>query len=183
MNFIFNEAKIKFNNSSEDKYDELILMYYGWAVFKGQELEEVFSYMLWTKRLFTKKAKTNDDVKRIIDRIDSSSATLGTLINEVKQLYKISEADSEKLEEVLNKRNYLVHEYFRERGGLLRFKRRKLEAIKYFCDFIAEADSTHSKMQDYFKLYSEKLEHLETTEEEINLHFLMKHLGTDKKTL
>lgn len=64
------------NEDNDGKY-RLIYTYFGLAIYFSQVLEETFSIMLWTNRIFKDKAKTNKEVNDIIDTIENSRKTMG----------------------------------------------------------------------------------------------------------
>src|SRR5690606_7571602 len=92
--------------------------------------------MLWSDRIFKKKVKSNKEVNEIIDAIENSKKTMGLFINEVKQTYSLPEELIESLKDILEKRNYIVHKYFKLEIQKFASDLGKKEMLKYFCSFI-----------------------------------------------
>jgi uncharacterized protein with HEPN domain len=147
----------EYESEDDDGRHKLIYSYFGLAVYFCQCLEETFSIMLWTDRIFKKKVKTNKEVNEIIDAIENSKRTMGNFINEVKQSYSLPEVLETKLTEVLNKRNYLVHKYFKLEIQKVYSEIGRKDMLKYFCGFIDEAKSIDEKLKVYYSHYTEKL--------------------------
>ena len=145
--------------SSEDENGKtrLIYAYFGLAVYFSQVLEETFSIMLWTDRIFKKKVKTNKEVNEIIDSIEKSKRTMGVFINEVKQTYSLTEKLAEDLKIVLDKRNYLVHKYFKLEIQKFYSDLGKKEMLEYFGKFIDETKRVDSELNQYYSKYTDKL--------------------------
>lgn len=106
-------AKNEYETEDDDGRHRLVYAYFGLAIYFGQCLEETFSIMLCTDRIFKKKVKTNAEVNGIIDAIENSKKTMGNFINEVKQSYSLTTSIVDQLDNILDTRNYLAHKYFR----------------------------------------------------------------------
>jgi uncharacterized protein with HEPN domain len=106
-------AKKEYESEDEDGRHRLVYAYFGLAIYFGQCLEETFSFMLWTDRVFKQKVKTRAEVNVIIDTIESSKMTMGNFIKEVKQSYNLTNESIEQLDQILEMRNYLAHKYFK----------------------------------------------------------------------
>lgn len=100
-------------NEDDNGKHRLVYSDFRLAIYFSQVLEETFSIMLWTDRILKKKVKTDREVNEIIDTIENSKKTMGAFISEVKQSYSLSEKLSKDLKSILEKRNFLVHKYFR----------------------------------------------------------------------
>ncbi len=150
-------AKIEYENEDDDGKHRLVYAYFGLAVYTGQCLEEAFSIMLWTDRIFKNKVKTNREVNEIIDSIENSKKTMGNFINEVKQSYSLTDSIVEHLDKVLDKRNYLAHKYFKKHIEKFYSEKGRLEMIKYFCEFIAESQLLEDQLTKYYSKYTEKM--------------------------
>lgn len=95
----------EYNHEDENGKSRLIYAYFGLAIYFSQVLEETFSIMLWTDKIFKKQVKTNKEVNDIINVIENSKKTMGVLINEVKQSYSLTESLATDLKSILEKRN------------------------------------------------------------------------------
>ncbi|MBK0404972.1 hypothetical protein I5M27_18450 [Adhaeribacter sp. BT258] len=141
----------------EGSKEKIIYAYFGLAIYFSQSLEETFSIMLWTDRIFKKKVKTNKEVNDIIDAIENSKRTLGNFINEVKHSYNLPNKLETELTEILEKRNYLVHKYFKLEIQKFFSELGKREMIKYFCDFIDDCQRIDRELKSYYSHYTTKM--------------------------
>ena len=70
-------AQSEYESEDDSGRHRLVYAYFGLAIYSGQCLEETFSIMLWTDRIFKKKVKTNAEVNEIIDAIENSKKDNG----------------------------------------------------------------------------------------------------------
>ena len=82
---------------------------------------------------------------------------MGNLLNEIKENYCISEAHQEILKNVLAKRNYLIHKYFRLEIQKFYSETGQKEMLKYFGDIIDETTLIDNELNQYFEHYKLKL--------------------------
>lgn len=157
----------EFNDEDENGKSRLIYAYFGLAIYFSQVLEETFSIMLWTDKIFKKKVKTNKEVNEIIDVIENSKKTMGVFINEVKQSYSLTENLAADLSSVLEKRNYIVHKYFKIEIQKTFTDFGKKEMLKYFGDFIDEVQRIDSELNSYYSKYTNEMGLTEQRIEEI----------------
>lgn len=150
-------AKDEYETEDNDGRHRLVYAYFGLAIYFGQCLEETFSIMLWTDRIFKKKVKTNAEVNKIIDAIENSKKTMGNFINEVKQSYNLTTSIVDQLDKILDTRNYLAHKYFKLHIAKFHSELGQLEMIKYFCDFIDDSKELDEKLKAYYTSYTDKL--------------------------
>jgi hypothetical protein len=141
----------------EDGKAKLIYAYFGLAIYVTNCLEETFSIMLWTNRIFKQKPKTNKEVNDIIDSVENSKKTMGQLLQEIKENYGLSEDHKEILKNVLVKRNYLIHKYFRLEIQKFYSETGQKEMLKYFGDIIDETKLIDNELNQYFEHYKLKL--------------------------
>lgn len=150
-------AKNEYDTLDDNGRHRLVFAYFGLAIYFGQCLEETFSIMLWTDRIFKKKVKSNAEVNEIIDAIENSRMTMGNFINEVKQCYNLTNSIVNQLKNILEKRNYLVHKYFKLHIAKVYTAVGQLEMIEYFCNFIDESIQLDDKLNEYYRIYTDKL--------------------------
>lgn len=153
----YKEALEEYENEDDNGKHRLIYAYFGLAVYFSQVLEETFSIMLWTDRVFKKKVKTNKEVNEIIDAIENSKKTMGVFINEVKQSYSLTEKLTIDLTSILEKRNYLVHKYFKIEIQKCYSDLGRREMLEYFANFIDETKSIDSELNKYYTKYTDKM--------------------------
>lgn len=147
----------EYESEDDNGRRKLIYAYFGLAVYFSQCLEETFSIMLWTDRIFKKKVKTNKEVNDIIDTIENSRKTMGSFINEVKQSYDLPEELREDLGIILSKRNYLVHKYFKLEIQKMYSETGRKEMLGYFCKFIDDSKEIDKELKSYYSAYTERL--------------------------
>ena len=147
----------EYQNEDDNGQHRLIYAYFGLAIYWCQCLEETFSIMLWTNRIFKKKPKSNKEVNEIIDAFENSKKTMGLLLNEVKSYYKIPQDKIEDLNAILESRNYLIHKYFKIEIPKVYSDSGRKEMIKFFCDFIDKAKLIDDQLKTYYKNYTDRL--------------------------
>lgn len=157
MENLYESAKKEYELEDEDGKHRLVYAYFGLAIYTGQCLEEAFSLMLWTDRVFKQKVRSQEEVNEIIDAIENSRKTMGRFINEVKQNYNLTTEIVAQLDQILEMRNYLTHKYFKLQITKFYSEFGQLEMIKYFCDFINSADLLEKQLKRYYTTYTNKL--------------------------
>lgn len=153
----YEEVLEEYLNEDDDGKARLIYAQFGLAIYCTNCLEETFSIMLWTNRIFKQKPNTNKGVNDIIDAVENTKKTMGHLLNEIKENYCISETHQELLKNVLAKRNYLIHKYFRHEIQKFYSETGKKEMLKYFGDIIDETTLIDSELNQYFEHYKLRL--------------------------
>jgi len=87
--------------------------YYGLAMYYAQSLEHGMVNLLVAIRRVKEPDACYDDIEAFFDR--GYKKTLGTLLKDVGRHIDIPEELDGLLRDAMNGRNYLVHNYFRER--------------------------------------------------------------------
>lgn len=175
-------AKKEYEIEDDDGRHRLVYAYFGLAIYFGQCLEETFSIMLWTDRIYKNKVNTNKEVNEIIDAVENSKKTMGLLINEVKQSYSLPENISNKLKTILDRRNYLVHKYFKLEIQKCYSDLGRKEIIKYFTDFIDDSEELDEQLTEYYKKYTDRLGLTEKRREELMDQMKREELEREKTT-
>ncbi|MCT4697618.1 hypothetical protein [Tenacibaculum haliotis] len=147
----------EYENENEDGKHRLIFAYFGLSIYFAQVLEETFSIMLWTDRIFKKKVKTNKEVNEIINAIENSRKTMGNFINEVKQSYTLTDKITEDLVNILDKRNYIVHKYFKIEIQKCYSELGRKEMLQFFGEFIDQTKKLDTELNNYYKKYTDRL--------------------------
>lgn len=153
----YEEVLEEYLNEDDDGRTRFIYAQFGLAIYCTNCLEETFSIMIWTNRIFKQKPKTNKEVNDIIDAVENTKKTMGLLLNEIKENYFISETHQELLKKVLAKRNYLIHKYFRLEIQKFYSETGQKEMLKYFGDIIDETTLIDRELNQYFEHYKLKL--------------------------
>lgn len=91
-----------------------VYAYFGLAMYKAQCLERQLAMALATRY---GPGATNMTEAEFDDLLESFfSKTMGRLVREIGEMAKLSEREKERLQEALDKRNWLAHRYFWERA-------------------------------------------------------------------
>ncbi|QRR01545.1 hypothetical protein [Dyadobacter sandarakinus] len=153
----FIDAKLEFVRENDDGKHRLVYAYFGLAIYYAQCLEEEFSLMLWTNRIINNKPSSKEDVEAINAEMDKSKKTMGQLINEVKKAYAIQNGHAQLLSNLLEKRNYLAHKYFKLHIEKFYTEIGQLEMINFFCDFIDKTIELIQNMNSYYQFQVRRL--------------------------
>lgn len=177
----YKDALEEYKTEDENGKNRLIYAYFGLAVYFSQVLEETFSIMLWTDRIFKKKVKTNKEVNEIIDAIENSKKTMGVFINEVKHSYSLTEQLTIDLKTILEKRNYLVHKYFKIEIQKCYSDLGRKEMLEYFGSFIDQSQSIDSELNKYYSKYTAKMGFTKEKIEELVNQMKQEELNREKE--
>lgn len=153
----YEEVLVEYLNENADGKARLIYAEFGLAIYFTNCLEETFSIMLWTNRIFKQKTKTSKEVNDIIDAVENTKKTMGHLLNEIRENYSITETHQDLLKKVLAKRNYLVHKYFRLEIQKFYSETGQKEMLKYFGNIIDETILIDNELNQYFEHYKLQL--------------------------
>lgn len=153
----FKNALSEYESEDDNGKHRLIYSYFGLAIYFSQVLEETFSIMLWTDRIFKKKVKSGKEINEIIEAIEKSKKTMGNFINEVRQSYSLTEKLISDLKDVLEKRNYLVHKYFKIEIQKCYSDLGRKEMLEYFGNFIDQTKSIDSELNSYYSEYTRRM--------------------------
>lgn len=147
----------EYRAEDESGKSKLIYAYFGLAVYQAQCLEEVFSFMIWTNRIIKKNIKTSQEINEIMDSIENSKKTMGNFIHEVKKNYDLSDEVEKFLADMLAKRNYLIHKYFKVEIAKFYSDKGRKEMLHFLSTFVDDALELDKRLQFYQKEYREKL--------------------------
>lgn len=162
---LFNFALEEFHEEDESGKSKLVYSYFGLSVYFSQVIEETFLLMLWMNELFNKPKSDKRKFIKTIEAIENSKKTMGVFINEIKQVYNLSDDLVYDLNSILSSRNYLVHKYFKDNIQKVYTEKGKLEMIDYFCLFIDNVKRIDKELEIYYLKY---LNQLGLNEEKIN---------------
>ena len=99
---------------SESEQIQEVFAHFGLAMLQAQALERQLAVILVTKNGPGLNSITGTERDKILEGLFSK--TLGTLVSKVGTAPQLNEDDKEKLSQALDKRNWLVHEYFWDRA-------------------------------------------------------------------
>ncbi|MDQ2178935.1 hypothetical protein [Marinifilum sp. D714] len=176
----YDNAILEYELEDDEGKQKLVLAHFGNAVYSSQCLEETFSIMLWTDRIFKKKIKTKKEVNTIIESVENSKKTMGNFINEIKQSYNLPEPLEKELEIILERRNYLVHKFFKLEIDKMYSDYGRKEIIKYFCNFIDDSKDIDKRLYGYYKNYLDRLGVTEERIEELMIELEKQELEREK---
>ena len=92
-----------------------VFTFFGLAAFTGQCLEKGLVLFAMSYKLLDENVLEKSELLSICDSLNSK--TFGRLLNTVKSRVDIPEPIIQKLDESLEKRNWLVHHFFHDRAA------------------------------------------------------------------
>jgi hypothetical protein len=140
----------------EDSRTKEVYAHFGLTIFLCQMIEQQSINMIAALRQVKGKIISQQDVEALWNDYDYGTRTLGTLINEIKQLYELTDEDQKELKEVLKQRNYFAHDYFRFNNELFFSDTGKKRMIKDFVEFGKRVRTLDKKLFEYTRHFNEK---------------------------
>ncbi len=140
----------------DDSRTKEVYAHFGLTIFLCQLIEQQSINMIAILRQVTGKIVSQQEVTALWDGYDFGTKTLGNLINEIKQLYQLTDDDQKELKEILKLRNYYAHDYFRFNNELFFSDSGKKRMIKDFVDFKTRVRALDKKLIEYMRHYREK---------------------------
>lgn len=134
--------------SHDDRVKE-VYAHFGLAIFNAQILEQQAINLIAFCRLSKNRSLSSDEINTLWDSYDHGNKTLGMLITEIQQQYKLSDEDYAEFKELLKLRNYITHDYFRHNSGIWYAREGMKRVIKDFCSFIDRRKKFDGKLQEY----------------------------------
>jgi len=162
------KAMRDFEVEKKDRKADLILFYFGLAIYWAQCIEKTLENMLVAKELSGNPKLTTKIVNETFDKIENSRLTLGNLVTDVKKTFSIKNADSEKLMVILNLRNHFAHKFFKVNSFKPYTENGQRAMIMECTEFIDNCKALDKKLVMYSKKYELKMG---ITEELINESF------------
>lgn len=98
---------------NQSKHSKEVFAYFGLAVYVSQVLEHQLASMIVLLKLSQGKVPTEQHFEELFER--KFGSTLGQLVHEIKHTYSLTAAEIEELNEVWKQRNFIVHDFFKER--------------------------------------------------------------------
>jgi len=141
----------------DDSRTKEVYAHFGLTIFLCQLIEQQSINMIAILRQVTGKIVTEQEVTALWDGYDLGTKTLGTLINEIKQLYQLTDEDEKELRRILKLRNYYAHDYFRFNNELFFSDSGKKRMIKDFVDFKVSVRALDAKLIEYMQQYRDKV--------------------------
>ena len=82
---------------------------------------------------------------------------MGLFINEIKQSYSLSKQIAIDLNSILEKRNFLIHKFFKAEGLKFYSDSGRLQMLEYFGLFIDEVKRLDVQLNKYYEKYINRL--------------------------
>ncbi|MNB72350.1 hypothetical protein D3C81_107350 [compost metagenome] len=99
--------------STESEQSKELFAYFGLAVYYCQAIEQQLTNLLLLTKLSQGTLPSEADLADLYQRKLGNS--LGQLIKEIQHHFSFSEEETAQLHHVWKQRNYIVHDYFKER--------------------------------------------------------------------
>lgn len=124
-----------------------LFAYFGLAVYYSQALEQQLANLLMLIKLSQGNVPSEEDFTQLYQRKLSSS--LGQLVREIQHYFPFSEEETVQLKEVWKQRNYIVHDYFKERIHETFSPAGRSRMIRELTAFKEQAQALEQKLQGY----------------------------------
>ena len=148
--------------SMEQQQSKELFSYFGLAVYYGQALEQQLVNLIMVMKLKDGKIPSEEDFADIYQRKLSNS--LGQLVNEIRHHFSFSAEETEELLSIWKDRNYIVHDYFKERILQTFTETGRKTMIRELKQFKNRAKRLEDKLQSYTKQLYQQLELAESVE-------------------
>ncbi|GAB6989012.1 hypothetical protein JCM16418A_10620 [Paenibacillus pini] len=155
-------------NTPGSEQSRELFAYFGLAVYYSQALEQQLANLLLLIKLSQGKVPLGEDVTEHYQRKLSNS--LGQLVQEIKHYFPFTEEETLQLKEVWKQRNYIVHDYFKERIQETFSPEGRAAMIHELSTFRDQAQALEQKLQRHAHELYEKLELDERHSKDVNLH-------------
>ncbi|MCM3128812.1 MULTISPECIES: hypothetical protein [unclassified Paenibacillus] len=146
----------------DSEHSKELFSYYGLAVYYSQALEQQLVNLLVLMKLTQGKVSPEEELTSLYYKKLGNS--LGQLVNEIQHNFAFTEEESTLLNNIWKKRNYIVHDYFKERILETFSSEGRSQMIEELIEFKDQAQNLEQKLLYYTK---ELLNSLELEEEEI----------------
>ncbi|WP_433943247.1 hypothetical protein [Paenibacillus sp. SN-8-1] len=124
-----------------------LFSYFGLAVYYSQALEQQLANLIMLMKVADGKVPTEEDFAELFQLKLSSS--LGQLVREIQHNFSFSEEETEQLTRLWKQRNYIVHDYFKERIHETFTPAGRSAMINELKAFKDEAQALEMKLQHY----------------------------------
>ncbi|GIP21527.1 MULTISPECIES: hypothetical protein [Paenibacillus] len=134
-------------NGMDSSQAKELFSYFGLAVYYSQALEHQLANLIMLMKVADGKVFTEKDLEELFQLKLSNS--LGQLVREIQHNFSFSTEETEQLTRLWKQRNYIVHDYFKERihdTFTASGRAAMIEELKAFKD---EARALECKLQQY----------------------------------
>ncbi|MCM3782862.1 hypothetical protein M3231_07735 [Neobacillus mesonae] len=147
----------------ESEHSKELFSYYGLAVYYSQALEQQLVNLLVLMKLTQGKISPEEELTSLYYKKLGNS--LGQLVHEIQHNFAFTEEESALLNNIWKKRNYIVHDYFKERILETFTSEGRSQMIEELIEFKDQAQNLEQKLLYYTR---ELLNELELEEEDID---------------
>ncbi|MEK6992258.1 hypothetical protein NST08_18515 [Paenibacillus sp. FSL K6-1566] len=133
----------------DSDHSKELFAYFGLAVYYSQALEQQLANLLMLIKLSQGNVPSEEDFAELYQRKLSSS--LGQLVHEIQHYFPFSEEETVQLKKVWKQRNYIVHDYFKERIHETFSPAGRSRMIRELTAFKDQAQALEQKLQGYSK--------------------------------
>jgi len=133
----------------ESEHSKESYAHFGLAVYYSQVLEHQLVNMIVLLKRSQGLLPTESDFETLYER--KFSNTMGQLINEIKQLFQLHEDEINELKEILRQRNFIVHDFFKEKITLTFTRSGRDEMINELQEFVVRVRELDSRLVVYSK--------------------------------
>ncbi|CAM2886163.1 hypothetical protein PASE110613_05995 [Paenibacillus sediminis] len=133
-----------------------LFMYFGLAVYYSQALEQQLANLIMLMKLADGKVPSEEDFSELYQRKLSSS--LGQLVQEIQHNFEFSAEETAQLRAIWKQRNYIVHDYFKERIQETFTAEGRMRMIQELIEFKDQAQALETKLHIYTKELYAKIE-------------------------
>lgn len=145
------------DQSEEDERIKLVYSYFGLAVYWAQCIEQTFENMIILNNIVKEENVTRKYINGMFQKIDNSKATMGRQIHDIKRVYSISNIHEQELNEILKKRNYLAHKFFKDNSLKFYSNEGRKEMIEECVNFIDQSKSLDKELNIYYEKYKQEI--------------------------
>lgn len=131
----------------DSEHSKELFAYFGLAVYYSQALEQQLVNLLMLMKVSQGKVPTEEDLADLYHQKLSNS--LGQLVNEIQHHFPFSPEETTQLKEVWKQRNYIVHDYFKERIQETFSPGGRSKMIRELTAFKVQAQELERKLQKY----------------------------------
>jgi len=147
MKYLLRVMKVFLEEYNEDEHSKELYAYFGLAVFHAQVLEHQLVNMIVLMKYLQKEVISSNEIEQLYSR--KLSNTMGQLINEIKRIFWLKDDEVKQLKKVLKKRNFIVHDYFKDQIALAYSKDGRDSMIIELKDFIEQAKIIDNKLERF----------------------------------
>lgn len=153
----YKEVILHFEALDEDHKQPYLFALLGYATYLSQNFEKLLKNILSGHKVVNRNGLTRKKLVSYLDDLESGRYTMGMLKEKIRSTIKLSSEEIEKIEEIKNLRNFLIHKYFVTNNKLLFAPNGYKRIIKDFIGFINKMNSIEDILHEHQLQLFEKL--------------------------